>query len=204
MIVCMIQVTSRPTPDYDEVAQYLRSWGHEVWVTRIDENGDFLWDNGAGRQLTQEGFLPKPEQFPDTRVANTLWTHMSHFVFVRRIREMIRMLQPDIVQINSSNLHYISQMFRVLMIEFQRIRIAYQSRSIKTGVILKIKTLSGLVYVLTIRIIERSERIFLAMLSRGFKGRFYTSGQLSWKTMDTLVITIPLLIALLLFIPGKN
>ena len=109
MIICMLQFSNRPTPDYDEVAGYLRSWGHEVWVTRYDEQGDFLWENGDGRLIRQEGPRPLPAYLPETRAATTAWRHISHFAFVRRIRRTIRELQPDIVQVNSSSLRYNSQ-----------------------------------------------------------------------------------------------
>jgi cobalt/nickel transport system permease protein len=85
-------------------------------------------------------------------------------------------------------LQYILQLIRILVMEFERIHTAYKSRSVRPGFFLKIKTVSGLVYVLMIRIIERSELIFLAMLSRGFKGKFYLNGDLAWKTLDTLVL----------------
>jgi cobalt/nickel transport system permease protein len=85
-------------------------------------------------------------------------------------------------------LHYIDQLFRVLSMEFERIRIAYLSRSIKTGLVLKLRTVIGLIYVYTIRIIERSERIFLAMLSKGFNGKFYTDEQLNWRWGDSIII----------------
>jgi len=93
-------------------------------------------------------------------------------------------------------LHYISQLLRVLSLEFQRIRIAYQSRAIGSGFLLKIKAIAGLVYVLTVRIVERSERIFLAMLSRGFKGKFYLNGHLLWHFRDTVVLCISLIITI--------
>lgn len=99
-------------------------------------------------------------------------------------------------------LQYISQLIRILGLEFERIRIAYQSRAVKPGLILKIKTIAGLVYVLTIRIIERSENIFLAMLSRGFKGKFHISGKLKWKISDTLILVFIVLFTIWPFIPG--
>jgi cobalt/nickel transport system permease protein len=100
-------------------------------------------------------------------------------------------------------LQYIAQLIRVLAMEFGRIRIAYQSRAVRPRLVLKIKTMLGLVYVLTIRIIERSEKIFLAMLSRGFKGKFYLNGSLTWKVTDTFAFSLLLLFTLWPFIQEK-
>ncbi|MBN2424116.1 MAG: hypothetical protein JXR46_15950 [Calditrichaceae bacterium] len=99
-------------------------------------------------------------------------------------------------------LQYINQLIRILGMEFERIQVAYQSRAVNPGLLLKIKTMSGLTYVLTIRIIERSERIFLAMLSRGFKGKFYLSGNLNWKLIDTCILFLIILFTLWPFITG--
>lgn len=109
MIICLLQFTDRPTPAYDQVARYLRLWGHEVWVTSFDEAGAFVWDNGNGRQIVQDGPLTFPERLPKLRPFQTTWRHVSHFLFVQRLRETIRTMQPDIVQVNSASLRYNSQ-----------------------------------------------------------------------------------------------
>jgi cobalt/nickel transport system permease protein len=54
-------------------------------------------------------------------------------------------------------------------------------------VLWRVKVLGGMIGSLFIRSYERSERIYQAMLSRGYTGELQTMAQLSWEARDTWV-----------------
>ncbi len=84
-------------------------------------------------------------------------------------------------------------MFRLiyhLAEEMEKMHIAYQSRYISLPYYIKIKTLAKMVGVYFIRIIERSERTYFTMISRGFSGQFPSISKLNWQLNDTILVSI--------------
>jgi cobalt/nickel transport system permease protein len=86
----------------------------------------------------------------------------------------------------------ISFMYRYLFVlvdEAMRLQTARASRSVGTGrtVWWRAQVLGGMIGSLFIRSYERSERIYAAMLSRGFAGEVRTLRRLTWHARDTWV-----------------
>ncbi len=84
----------------------------------------------------------------------------------------------------------ISFMYRYLFVlvdEAMRLQTARAARSIGPGrtVLWRAKVLGGMIGSLFIRSYERSERIYAAMLSRGFAGEIRTLTQLVWQPRDS-------------------
>ncbi len=86
----------------------------------------------------------------------------------------------------------ISFMYRYLFVladEAMRLQTARAARSAGSGrtVWWRARVLGGMIGSLFIRSYERSERIYAAMLSRGFGGEVRTLNQLSWQARDSWV-----------------
>jgi cobalt/nickel transport system permease protein len=75
----------------------------------------------------------------------------------------------------------------VLVDEALRMQAARDSRSAGPGrsVIWRARVLGGMIGSLFIRSLERSERIYAAMLARGFAGELRSLTRLSWRARDT-------------------
>ncbi|MGC8826320.1 MAG: energy-coupling factor transporter transmembrane component T, partial [Anaerolineae bacterium] len=85
----------------------------------------------------------------------------------------------------------ISFMYRYLFVlvdEAMRLQTAREARSVGSGrtVWWRAKVLGGMIGSLFIRSYERSERIYAAMLSRGFAGEIRSLDQLTWQKRDWL------------------
>jgi len=92
----------------------------------------------------------------------------------------------------------ISFMFRYLFVlveEAQRMTTAREARSCGSGrsVAWQAQVLGGMIGSLFIRCYERSERIYAAMLSRGYAGEFRTLTTLTWQRRDSWVSFVWLL-----------
>ncbi len=86
----------------------------------------------------------------------------------------------------------ISFMYRYLFVlvdEAMRLQTARKARSVGSGrtVWWRAQVLGGMIGSLFIRSYERSERIYAAMLSRGFAGEVRTLTQPTWQASDTWV-----------------
>ena len=86
----------------------------------------------------------------------------------------------------------ISFMYRYLFVlvdEAMRLQTARAARSVGTGhtVWWRARVLGGMIGSLFIRSYERSERIYAAMLARGFGGEVLTLTRLTWQARDTWV-----------------
>lgn len=75
----------------------------------------------------------------------------------------------------------------VLVVEATRLQTAREARSAGPGGSLawRVRVLGGMIGSLFIRSYERSERIYAAMLSRGFSGQMRTLDELTWRAADT-------------------
>lgn len=105
----------------------------------------------------------------------------------------------------------ISFMYRYLFVlvdEAMRLMTAREARSVGTGRTLawRARVLGGMIGSLFIRSYERSERIYAAMLSRGFDvadGRVHTLTTFSWQGHDTWAATLWLAALSVLFALGR-
>jgi cobalt/nickel transport system permease protein len=84
----------------------------------------------------------------------------------------------------------ISFMYRylyVLVDEAMRLQTARAARSVGSGrtLLWRAQVLGGMIGSLFVRSYERSERIYAAMLSRGFTGEIRTVSQLAWQPRDS-------------------
>lgn len=83
----------------------------------------------------------------------------------------------------------LSFMYRYLFVlveEAQRLQTARDARSAGSGgtLLWRVRVLGGMAGSLFIRSYERSERIYAAMLSRGYDGRMHTLDTLRWRRRD--------------------
>jgi cobalt/nickel transport system permease protein len=76
----------------------------------------------------------------------------------------------------------------ILSHELSRLNLAYQSRYIKLPVIKKISIQSRLMAMFFLRIFERNDRLYNALMSRGFTGSISFETTLSWKSSDTILV----------------
>ena len=84
----------------------------------------------------------------------------------------------------------ISFMYRYLFVlveEAMRMQTAREARSVGPGGTLawRVRVLGGMIGSLFVRSYERSERIYAAMLSRGYAGQVRTLARLRWRALDS-------------------
>jgi cobalt/nickel transport system permease protein len=72
----------------------------------------------------------------------------------------------------------------VLVDEFQRLRRAHDARGGRTRRLWGVSSLGHLVAAMFIRTYERAERVYAAMISRGFEGRFAHVPATPWRWAD--------------------
>jgi cobalt/nickel transport system permease protein len=76
----------------------------------------------------------------------------------------------------------------ILSHELARLQIAYQSRYIRLSFIQRISVQSKLMAMFFIRIFERNDRLYNALVSRGFNGLISFEISISWKSSDTVLV----------------
>ncbi len=101
-----------------------------------------------------------------------------------------------------------SFMYRYLFVlgeEAGRLQIAHAARSAGPGGSLawRARVLGGMIGSLFIRSYERSERIYAAMLSRGFAGEIHSLARLAWQPSDTWVALVWLVLLAGVVIAGR-
>jgi cobalt/nickel transport system permease protein len=88
----------------------------------------------------------------------------------------------------------------ILSHELSRLNMAYQSRYIKLNIIKKLSIHSKLMAMFFFRLFERNDRLFNALMSRGFNGTIAFETSLSWKASDTVLVLSGLTCISLIFI----
>ena len=76
----------------------------------------------------------------------------------------------------------------ILSHELTRLQIAYQSRYIKLSIIKKLSVQVKLMAMFLTRIFEKNDRLYNALISRGFNGIISFEIPLSWKFSDTILV----------------
>lgn len=89
-----------------------------------------------------------------------------------------------------SILSYLRRLVRLMLLETERMKMAVRSRNLKLRGKGSLKRLSKILQVYFIRLADRSDRTYMAMLSRGFTGQFPITEQLTWRLPDTLFTLI--------------
>jgi len=85
-----------------------------------------------------------------------------------------------------SILLYMRHLFYLLSSEQSRIQTAFHARYRYLPIIKRINVLRGISIVFLTRTIERSDRIYTAMLSKGFSGKIPNTIKTNWRISDTL------------------
>ena len=87
-------------------------------------------------------------------------------------------------------LFFIYRFIFILSHELHRIYLAFQSRYIKLPVWQRLRVYSNLISLYFVRIFDRNEHLFKALISRGFQGKVYSCFPLIWQKNDTLILFI--------------
>ncbi|MEN6480443.1 MAG: cobalt ECF transporter T component CbiQ [Anaerolineales bacterium] len=105
-----------------------------------------------------------------------------------RVLGALRALRVPAVLVTTIALMY--RYLFVLVAEAGRLHVARESRSVGKGgsVGWRARVLGGMVGSLFIRSYERSERVYAAMLSRGFDGEVQSLDEQHWTARDTLLL----------------
>ncbi len=103
MHIAFVQFYSRtPTPVYDQLAETLRSWNHDVWVGTPDETGDLVWKNGREIVGRQKRPFRVPGWLAVVPVLGGVSRRLSFFMFILRVKSFLRQKKPGIVQVNKT------------------------------------------------------------------------------------------------------
>jgi cobalt/nickel transport system permease protein len=86
----------------------------------------------------------------------------------------------------------------ILSHELSRLNLAYQSRYIHLSLFRKISIQSKLLAMFFLRIFERNDRLYNALMSRGFNGSISFETKLSWRSYDTVLVLSGISILLLM------
>jgi len=156
---------------FTRAGEALWSGGLLGWTLTITDQGLWLFLSVIAKawlSVLISGLLVTTTPFPDL------------------LKAMRRLQIPDVlVTIVSFTYRYLF----VLVDEAQRLQTAREARSAGAGgtVLWRVKVLGGMIGSLFIRSYERSERIYQAMLSRGYAGQLQSMAQLAWGARDTWI-----------------
>jgi len=89
---------------------------------------------------------------------------------------------------------YMQRFMHILGSEFHRMHLAFAARSFNMSFISKTRAIAKMSGVYFSRLLDRSERSHLAMVSRGFNGEIYTRYQLHWRFIDTIIVALNLIL----------
>jgi cobalt/nickel transport system permease protein len=110
-------------------------------------------------------------------VTSTPFTHL--------IKSLEKLKVPDWVVAVT---FFIYRFVYILSHELHRLHIAFQSRYIKLPLASKLIMMGRLSAVFMTRIFERNERLYQALISRGFSGNFSIDIPLAWRWSDSLLL----------------
>lgn len=112
-------------------------------------------------------------------------------LLVTRATGIFRFLKSlEILKIPSwiiSILTYMHRLFYLLKAEMSRMQLAFSSRYYYLPQHKRLKMLSGIVIVYLTRIVERSDRTYLAMVSKGFTGKMPNGKNIRWTIRDSFL-----------------
>lgn len=155
--------------------------------------GEPLWSGsllGLHLSITDEGLW----LFAGVLIKSWLSVLMAGLLVMttpmHRVLHAFQMLRLPSVLVMTVALMY--RYLFVLVDEATRLRIARQARSVGDGGSLwwRIRVLGGMIGSLFIRSYERSERVYAAMLARGYDGELHTLDEAHWASQDTLLLAL--------------
>jgi len=151
--------------------EVVRSWSFLYWTVSMTDAGLVLFAMvvvKAWLSIMASGLLVGTTPFPDL------------------LKAMRSLRVPAVL---TATISFMYRYLFVLVDEAMRLQTARAARSTGSGRAMwwRARVLGGMIGSLFIRSYERSERIFAAMLSRGFSGEIRTLTHLSWQARDTWV-----------------
>jgi len=121
------------------------------------------------------------------------------FLAATSIQEFMKSLEAFRLPVwLSAILYYMIYFIFLLKEELFRQYLAYKSRYIQLPFLKRLRIISRMTAVYFIRVIERNERVSLAMISRGFSGKVYNHKSLSWTLDDSVMLSVTVCIIILL------
>jgi cobalt/nickel transport system permease protein len=154
---------------FTQAGRVLWTWHPFGWRIAITDEGVLLYTSIVVRSwlsVLVSGLLVATTPFPNLLIA-------------------LRALGIPVVL--TAIVSYTYRYLFVLVDEAARLQTARKARSAGTGGTLRwrVRVLGGMIGSLFVRSYERSERIYAAMLSRGFAGQVRTLSHLRWGATDT-------------------
>ena len=108
--------------------------------------------------------------------------------------DMSRLLKGiEKLRIPAITVSIVSFMYRYIFLlidEVERMLMAFQSRYLKLHFFQRTKIFAQMLGMLFIRTYERGERIYLAMESRGFRGKVHIINELNWTNKDSAFLIV--------------
>jgi cobalt/nickel transport system permease protein len=99
-----------------------------------------------------------------------------------------------------SILTILNRLIFLISLEMNRMQLAYKSRFIQLSFYYRIKYYAQLIAVYFVRIIDRNDRTFQAMISRGFSGRIYILSEQKWNMQDSFVVATGFCLTIIMMI----
>jgi cobalt/nickel transport system permease protein len=122
---------------------------------------------------------------------NTILIFIAGIIFVRSTpyRQMLKSIEwlrlPSWVV---SVIFFVYQFLFILSFELNRLIIALRSRYIRLNYFRRIKVLSMVSTTYLVRIFDRNERLYRALISRGFNGSIPLRDNIIWRGSDTVIV----------------
>ncbi len=95
-------------------------------------------------------------------------------------------------------LYFLAYYIYLLKEELYQQYLAYQSRYIHLSFRKRFGIIARMTIVYFIRVIDRSERVTMAMISRGFTGRIFSQQGLRWRFADSLLLVFTVLLIIII------
>jgi len=111
--------------------------------------------------------------------------------FIRFLKSLEKLKLPAWIV---STVFFIYRFIYILSHELNRMYVAYNSRYIKLNMIARIRVQTKLFTVFITRIFERNDRLYHALISRGFNGSISFNVPMKWRLSDTLILISALLL----------
>ncbi|MEM7330572.1 MAG: glycosyltransferase family 4 protein [Chloroflexota bacterium] len=96
--------SKKPNPVYQEMATSFRMRGHEVWLAEPDPDGRLAIKGAKGIERLIDGVASSPAGGKRLPLIGNLSSRQEMFSFLGRVKNVIRELSPNIVQVNPPNM----------------------------------------------------------------------------------------------------
>lgn len=102
-IVLLNLIGQEPNPVYSILDAELRKRGHEVIVAEVNKESKCNWRKSGHIFATRDMSIAAPPRVNRIPVVSTLYVQAKKLKIIGEVREMLRELRPDIVQVNTLN-----------------------------------------------------------------------------------------------------